>query len=540
MSRNISKEKREELLRQIGEIRAHLEQNADDSTDKLLMYLSNLEKDVDGKKYGLVFEEHEEAVDVLCRDNVPILKEETELKIDNGGTQNFLIEGDNLASLKLLEKTHKGKIDLIYIDPPYNTGKSFIYNDKVIGDDDEFKHSKWLSFMSKRMRIASNLLNESGSIFISINDKEFAQLKLLCDQIFDEKNYLGDLSWESTTQPTNAGVAKYGLQKKTEHILFYAKNKLKIDKFVLMPLDVKNNYPHIGRYGQCRFQIIEKSDAGAYNRESMKFAILGQYPREGKRWQIGEETAIKLEKEGKLELVDGIVKIAIYPEDEQDKISFIPFWSLLLAKNVGTAQNGKDELNTILGRAVGFDTVKPSKLIVELLTHYKNDINILDFFAGSGTTGHAVMQLNKEDGGNRKFILCTNNENNICREITYERIKRVIAKEDYKASLKYMKVDYQPIGEQLYYEYADKLLLHIKELVELENGLDFDGNHKVAICLDDADLKTFAGSITKDTTYKAVYVGHDVLVTPEIEKILLGANVAIKIIPDYYYGELRG
>lgn len=167
-------------------------------------------------------------------------------------------------------------------------------------------------------------------------------------------------------------------------------------------------------------------------------------------------------------------------------------------------------------------------------------ITILDFFAGSGTTGHAVMKLNAEDGGKRKFILCTNNENNICRDVTYERIKRVIAKEDYKASLKYYKVDFVPISEQVYYEYADKLLLHIKELVELENGIDFDGNKKVAICLTDEDLQEFTSAFTDATTYKAVYVGHDVFVTPEIESKLNTLGVKINIIPDYYYGELRG
>lgn len=158
----------------------------------------------------------------------------------------------------------------------------------------------------------------------------------------------------------------------------------------------------------------------------MKFQILGQYPREGKRWQIGEDTARALEAAGKVEIVDGMVKKAVYPEDELDKRKFEPFWSHLKAENVGTAQNGKDELNTIIGKPVGFDTVKPTRLIKELLSHFPNDSLILDFFAGSGTTGQAVMEMNKEDGGSRQFILCTNNENNICEEVTYERIRHVI------------------------------------------------------------------------------------------------------------------
>ena len=194
-----------------------------------------------------------------------------------------------------------------------------------------------------------------------------------------------------------------------------------------MSVDKNLSYPHKGKYGACRLEIIEKSDAGAYNRESMKFPIMGHYPREGKRWQIGIETAAELVERGRIEIDNGIVKKAVYPEDEIDKLSFIPFWSHLEASIVGTAQNGKDELNTIMGRAMGFDTVKPIALIRKLVFHCAdNSSTVLDFFAGSGTTLHAVMQLNKEDGGRRQCILVTNNENNICRDVTYERNRRVI------------------------------------------------------------------------------------------------------------------
>lgn len=158
----------------------------------------------------------------------------------------------------------------------------------------------------------------------------------------------------------------------------------------------------------------------------MKFNILGYPPRNGKRWQIGEELARELENEGKLEIVNGIIKRAIYPEDEVDKLKLKPFWSHLTSKDVGTAENGKTEVNNILGKSVGFDTIKPIKLIKKILSHFNKNILVLDFFAGSGTTAQAVMELNKSDGGNRRFILCTDNENNICKEITYERLSRVI------------------------------------------------------------------------------------------------------------------
>lgn len=276
-----------------------------------------------------------------------------------------------------------------------------------------------------------------------------------------------------------------------------------------------------------------------YQRDTMKFPILGQLPREGKRWQIGIETARELERAGKVEIVNGIVKKAIYPEDELDKRKFIPFWSHFSANDVGTAQNGKDELNSIMEKAVGFDTVKPVKLISELLSHFPKNTLILDFFAGSGTTGHAVMKLNAEDGGKRKFILCTNNENNICRDITYERIKRVIEKEDYKASLNYYKVDYIPVSERMYYEYVDELLLHVHELVELENGINFVGNAEIGIVLTEKELDDFIANTNDFTKCKKLYIGHDLLLNDEQENILKLREIELNIIPDYYYRDLQ-
>lgn len=166
MSTNISKQKRDELLRKIQEIRTYISTaEQDDNTARLLSYLSDLAKDVNGKKYGLVFEEHREEIDEVLDTHTPVLTENADLFIDNGGQMNFLIEGDNLASLKLLEKTHRGKIDLIYIDPPYNTGKrDFVYDDVFVEKTDLFKHSKWLSFLESRLRIAKNLLSMHGSI----------------------------------------------------------------------------------------------------------------------------------------------------------------------------------------------------------------------------------------------------------------------------------------------------------------------------------------------------------------------------------------
>lgn len=398
--------------------------------------------------------------------NRPIRKTLRPVKADSVNwdtTENLYIEGDNLEVLKLLQESYLGKVKMIYIDPPYNTGNDFIYNDdfKMSSEDyaDEsgevdaegnrmFKntdsngrfHSDWCSMIYSRLMLARNLLSKDGVIFISIDEHEDCNLKKICDEIYGRANYIGDIVWESTTQPINTGSAQFGLQKKTEPIIVYAKQKENIKGFVLKETDNGLKYPHVGKYGPCRFEIIEKSDAGSYSRPSMKFQILGQYPREGKRWQIGEETARQLEREGKVEIVDGIVKKAVYPEDEKDKKQYVPFWSFFDAKQYGTAQTGKDELNKVMETAMGFDTVKPIALIKSIIFHMGENNIILDFFSGSATTAHAVMQLNAEDGGHRKFIMVQLPEEtdekseafkagykNIC-EIGKERIRRAAKK----------------------------------------------------------------------------------------------------------------
>ena len=203
-----------------------------------------------------------------------------------------------------------------------------------------------------------------------------------------------------------------------------------------------------------------------------------------------------------------------------------------------SSTQGTKTIRQIFGEAK-FSYPKDVNLIIWLFERITNkNITILDFFAGSGTTGHAVIQLNAEDGGNRTFILCTNNENNICRDVTYERIKRVIDKEGYAASLKYYKVDYVPISERMYYEYADELLLHIRELVELENGVNFTGNAEIGIVLTEEELDDFISHI--DENCKKLYLGHDILMDAQQAQVLKDRKITVNIIPDYYYKELEG
>lgn len=188
---NLSKIRRDKMLNTISEIKKNI------TDEKILTNLSMIENELTKKKYGLIWEEHEERVDKELETQIPTFEEIKDKEIVSNPNEkfNFLLEGDNLHSLYLLEKTHKEKIDLIVIDPPYNTGvNDFIYNDTYIDEEDGYRHSKWLSFMEKRLKLAKDLLSNDGYIFININDIEVAQLKILCDDIFGEENFVNLIS----------------------------------------------------------------------------------------------------------------------------------------------------------------------------------------------------------------------------------------------------------------------------------------------------------------------------------------------------------
>lgn len=543
MSTNISKQKREDLLAKIKEIRSFIAAAPqDENTGNLLSYLSDLERDVNGKKYGLVFEAHREGIDEILDTHTPVLTEDANLFIENGGQMNFLIEGDNLASLKLLEKTHKSKIDLIYIDPPYNTGKKdFVYDDAFVEKTDLFRHSKWLSFMEARLKIAKTLLSETGTIFISIDDGEQAVLRELCDSIFGYNNFVANCIWEKKFSPQND--ARW-LSDNHDFILLYAKNKEKWKPNLLKRTDEMNarysnpdNDPK-GLWASSDFSARTFSESGNYSITTPSGKVI--MPSDSRSWITNEETFKKLVAENRIwfgKNGSNVPRIKTYLSEVQQGSVCKTIW---FRSEVGDTQEGTRDLKAVFeGRGV-FTSPKPLKLLLKILElGAKKDSLILDFFAGSGTTGHAVMKLNAEDNGNRRFIICTNNENNICREVTYERIKRVIDKEGYAESLKYYKVDYIPISERMYYEYADELLQHIRELVELENGVNFTDNAEIAIVLTEEELDDFMANIEAYDKCRKLYMGHDLLPDEVQEQSLADHGIEINIIPDYYYQDLQ-
>ena len=558
MSTNISKQKREELLAKIKVIRTFIASaEQDENTGNLLTYLSELEHDVGGKKYGLVFEEHREEIDEILATHTPVLTEDGSLLIDNGGQMNFLLEGDNLASLQLLLKTHKGEIDLIYIDPPYNTGHNdFAYDDNFVSANDAFLHSKWLSFMRNRLALAKNLLSPVGCIFISINDIEQSQLKLLCDSIFGESNFIATLPKKGSggRQDSKHFAVVH------EYVLCYARNanyfvagreEKESGDYPLMDETTGRRYKLqlLRKWGDSSrridrpnlyYPLYYSEKSGEISTEPIADGII-IYPMLSKteegRWRWGKSTMQENIENGVVIFQKKSGEYVGYEKIyEPTEVATKPYttWIDDIDNNTGSTL-----LKNILGKTA-FDYPKPLDLIEKLLRRGtdRTDITVLDFFAGSGTTGHAVMKLNAEDGGTRRFILCTNNENNICREVTYERIKRVIDKEGYAASLKYFKVEYVPIDSRMYYEYADELLRHIRELVELENGVNFTANAEIGIVLTEEELEEFVGSETFALCRK-LYVGHDVLPTDEQMAAIKAGGIEISVIPDYYYKDLQ-
>ena len=545
---NLSKLHRDDLVRKLGAIKNYLEASkaTDTNAVQLLRFAAEVEKEVRTKKYGLVFEEHKERVDVELEHNLPVLTEDKKRFIDNGGEVNFLIEGDNLAALKLLEKTHRGRIDLIYIDPPYNTGnKDFVYNDSFVGPDDAFRHSKWLSFMQARLKLARSVLSRRGVIFISLNDVEQPACRLLCDEVFGEKNFCGQFIWH---KKSGGGQTDDYFVTEHEYVLVYRKT----DDFVWHDelIETGSAFNHEDERGTYKAVKLEKWGSSAHKEDRLTMWFPLKTP-DGKkmypiapdglpgRWRVGKKRMDKLEEENLIYWKKDGDRWVPYEKIYGEGTSFKKIKQRSILYEIEETGDASKALTAIFGKKDMFSNPKPVELIEVLLEHCDADA-VLDFFAGSGTTGHAVMKLNKGDGKHRKFILVTNNENGICEKVTYERLKRVIEKENYAARLKYYKIGYVPIDEKVYYEYANDLLKHIRELVELENAVDFSKDKAVAIALTDKELEKFVGNDKRLEACKAVYVGHDVLISSAIKATLKKHGVKVNIIPQYYYPELEG
>ena len=407
-------------------VRAFEECEIDDGMKREV--LDMLEELYEKKEFGLVWNKERTVEDVVkdCENKVPILEKVHEKSIAKEGNiqNNIFIEGDNYHSLQVLNQTHRGKIDVIYIDPPYNTkNKDFIYNDKRVDAEDDYRHSKWLSFMDKRLRLAKDLLSEKGVIFISIDDNEQANLRLLCDEIFGEENFVANLVWTKKNKTSGVPPVNLSLPNK-EYVLVYKKSVFKFKGVA----GSKKSYKKDSNGNYYRTMPIQ-----ATGKQDNWFNIVN--PENGNKhygnWAFSAETIKKKIKSKEIMFpqkeTQKPVQIVYYNEEKKS-----PIFHYL---GLFDSETETKEFNKI---GVDFDFPKPLNLIKFLLEQSSSkDGTILDFFAGSGTTGHAVLELNKEDGGDRRFILCTNNENNngngsggIAESVCYPRIQKVI--EGYK------------------------------------------------------------------------------------------------------------
>lgn len=517
---------------------------SDFDVEKLLKQISELEAELkSARKYGLVWDKEntKEFVVSQCESNIPILTQAKTKKIINKGPNNLLIEGDNYHALTSLNFIGKETIDVIYIDPPYNTGhQDFTYNDKYVNEDDGYRHSKWLSFMQKRLLLCRELMTNKGIIFISIDDNELCNLKLLCDEVFGECNFIANcFVLDNLKGKTNDNfISSVG-----SRLLVYAKNKRISNEDGFNSIEnvfgdkIEKKYSkedELGFYnlitykktGQSKnredrpymfYPILEKGGLlyaiemeefnNIYNKDTRSFdddyveSLRKKYSEynfilpidsNGKylRWTSGFPTFLKKKN---IDIVyDGGVKQKMRPEaSEMLQVYASGTPKTLMYKS--SYSTGTDDLKNVLG-SNSFDFPKPMDLIIDILKLIPNkNAVILDFFAGSGTTGQAVLELNAEDGGNRRFILCTNNENGICENVTYPRLKTVITgkrtdgsrySDGLKANLYYFKTDFikdETNTEQVKYNLVEKVdsLLCISENIfdEVERN-DYSSHFK--------------------------------------------------------------
>jgi len=530
------------------------------SNTELIKEIKKLEK---RKKYGIVWEEKIEKIAELCKKKLPILEElNYEIKVDDNKSYNILIEGDNYHALSVLNYTHKGKIDVIYIDPPYNRGSGdFKYNDKYVDKEDGYRHSKWLSFIEKRLILAKNLLKNTGVIFISIDENEFAQLKLLCDEIFGENNFLGNLIWKR-----RGGIGSFAEKNLThnhEYILVYKKKdgflyhnilgekrkkqfKYEDDRGILRWIELvgpsqqtKERRPNLD-YG-ILYDLKNKKIVGFVSRDGEKEFFddlisneIKEIWLEGKAtWLVGRNIIKKYYKMNLIKVFDEKNKLTLKIKNylyDQDGILNGSILKSILSDNdiqIGMNSEGTKQIKEIL-YPKDFSNMKPKplSLLTFLLSTKTNKKSIvLDFFAGTGTTGHAVMELNKIDNGERKFILCTNNEENICSDVCYPRLKNIINGysnelgnfEGYKENLKYFKTDFvegNPTdkNKKLLVEKSTKMLC-LKEdcyeevIKEKEYSVFKNPQNKyLGIIYDDEGIEPFKKEIVKLNKSLIVYV----------------------------------
>ncbi|MBQ6653820.1 MAG: site-specific DNA-methyltransferase, partial [Prevotella sp.] len=432
-----------------------------ETQEELAIRVRELQKEVDRlhaqlkeKRFGLTWIDVPEAFEQESENRIPVLEEVPELAIHNhdGKPTHILIEGDNYHALTCLNYTHRGKVDVIYIDPPYNTGNDgFTYRDKryleeypdgtPIDKQHPLRHSAWLSFISKRLILAKDLLSDKGLIFISIDENELARLRLLGDDVFSPDNFVGQWNWfKSATPPALSKKIKRNI----EYVLCWQKGH-NTETFRGVKKTSCSNDPFTKPQNSFKTLSFPKGSitcklddgiypAGTYGTEKFPNELLddlivldGKNKNEIRfknRFIWLQETLFENINKG---LYIELSKRMVLSYKRTDYAPEIPPNLIDMSVGVDTTENAGRQLTELFSGEKVFDYPKPISLLQYILHFSQNkNITVLDFFAGSGTTMHATMQLNAEDGGHRQCILCQINEADICKDVTYERNRRVI------------------------------------------------------------------------------------------------------------------
>jgi adenine-specific DNA-methyltransferase len=379
------------------------------------------------ERYGLNWKGKRRARAFALTPSLGTLLPAPEESVNWSGTQNIFIEGDNLEALKILRRSYAGRVKLIYIDPPYNTGTDFVYPDNYKNSIANYfsitgqsgangqiltsrreemgrLHTDWLNMIYPRIIMAREFLSDDGFIFVSIGINELETLTLLLSDVFGDDNHIGTISWKARAKPVNVGDAKYRPQNENEFVVMFQK-RLTEGSFEPLYTGGERSYPHVLNERRYRLQTILKSNRGANRRDTMVFKLKEYTPPEGQRWQAGEDEIIRLFDEGYIEFRDGTPFRRYFADEEGAEHD--PFYCSMEPELSGTSEGGKHVLNRLLGENHGFDTVKPVQLmstLIQAATRQSGSI-IMDFFGGSGTTAHAVMDRNMRDDGSRRFIL---------------------------------------------------------------------------------------------------------------------------------------
>ena len=621
---NITKQKRDKMLKFIEELKSKYK---DDSS---IMAFNEIENALTEKKFGLVFEEHTEEVDEKLKNKIPIFCEDETRKICKDKTKpyNFIIEGDNLQALYLLEKTHRGKIDCIYIDPPYNTGaKDWKYNNDYVDKNDLYRHSKWLSMINVRLKLAKKLLKNDGALITTIDDNEFATLYLLITEIFPDSYHT-----IITIQMNPGGTQGKAFSVTNEYaIITYSKNTSIYKKMheggdtynlrrwgstsnryegatCFYPI-ILNSKDEIIGFGDVLPDEIHPKSQVEIQPDGTKYVWPIDIQNIEKKWRYARNTVESVKERMLVESNKNRIEIKLKRNTEPPKTVWIN--GEYNAESYGTKL-----LKEIIGKGK-FSYPKSlyaTKDCLSLIVSGKKDATILDFFAGSGTTLHAVNLMNKEDDGNRKCIIVTNNEvseedskrlteqgftkgdaeweeQGIAKNVTWPRTKCSIegkningeplkgnygikvesyiededsiiiskttgkptSKKLYKkvniqlypnlekikksdgfiSNVKYFKCEWTPRKPEEYL-LSNVLLLHIKEMIELENSIEVDNIENVII-FNKEDYNKYILDKNKLKNIKRIWVNQNIIFDSNELKILSLKN--FKYIPKEYFGQ---